>query len=173
MPNIEKSRKHIEGGMRKNRAEIKTFQEKLDQDVKDKKKIAQVSRRLRGKGTTEGLKTIAAKGERAGRRVDEQSRKDHQELDRKAHKSAKQRETKLKDRARKDAQDAGDLRSIAGQVKQKGAKAELKQAASGAEKDRKYLETRKREQEKTRTASEKQARDKETRVRKTKPSFKR
>ena len=173
MASLEKGRRNIEDGMKKNKGEIKRFQEKLDRDVKDKKKVAEVSKRLRSKGTTEGLRAIAAKGEQSGRRVDDQSRKDRRELDQKAHRSAKQRETQLKDRAQNDAKDAGDLKKASNQIKQGAAKSELKQAAGEAEKDGKYLDGKRRDQEKARMTSEKQAKDKEARVRRARPHFKR
>ena len=102
MSHMEKSRRDIEKGIDKNKQEVEKGQKKLDQDVGDKKLVAEVAAKMRGKGTIEGMDKIAKKGEQAGEKVDRQADRDTQELDKSAHHPAKERETESEGTSRSD-----------------------------------------------------------------------
>lgn len=171
MSRIEKSRNDIEKGIQGTKDQSEKLQRKLDQDVKDKESIKQVADRLKKRGTSEALRNIAKKGEQAAEKIDKQTEKDHKELDQTAHTQAKDRESELKERAEAAQQDGADLKRASGDVKQTEAKSFMNEAAGDAKQDEDYLKKAKSKQLEIRNKSEREAHEKEKKVKSARPRF--
>lgn len=173
MSHLEKSRSDLERGIDKNKESTEKGQKKLDEDVKDKKLIAEIASKMRGKGTMEGMDKVAKKGEQAGEKVDRETDKDKQNLEKNAHKEAQEREKDLKERVDETKKDAHDLQNATRIVHQQEAKGALQEASHDATEDERYLTEKKRTQEEIRKRSEQQAEQKNRDVRSNRPDFRR
>jgi len=170
---MEKSRKNIEDGEKKNIKQVDKCQKQLDADVKDKEIIKEAAKKMRGKGTLEGMDKVAKLGDKAAGKVDDKTKKDNSELDKTAHKDAENREKDLNKRAGETKSDSKDLKNASKSLDQKGATSQMENAAKEAADDRKHLEKSEKSQKKVREKSQREAIKKGTKVKRTKPNFKR
>jgi len=169
---IESGRDDIERGKESTQKHMEEKHQQLEQDIKDKKIIAETATKARVDGTTEGMDKVQKRVQEAGKDVERKAQKDHGELKEIHQKEAQEREKNLQERKKKTEADKKDIRQAFSKVETKAAKNQLKEAEQAAQDDAQYIEGQRKDQEKRRKTSEKKGAKQEADIKAVKVDFK-
>ena len=149
------SRRKIEKGIEKRKRESGDRAKHMGLVVKDKKTVADTSRKLRLSTTSEGAREVKQAIKKAAKETAKEFENQNKDLDKKI-KESKKAEKDLQQRTKNAKRDAVDSKTAAGHIKEaKAAKNLATRAEHAAKKDAEFTKKQKRRQEHDRNNSEK------------------
>lgn len=144
---------------------------RMEKVVRDKKIEADLSKRLKLSGTSEGIKAVKKSVEAAAKETDQEFKKQEGELDREVLKKAQETEKELRQRSEQTQSDINEIGKAISQIDTKAAGGRMEAARKEAEGDRSFTENMQKRQEGERKKAEGKARKQESDIRSAKVSF--
>lgn len=150
-----RSRTELKGEVRNRRTDMEKKIKNAERVVKDKKIESRTAQSLRLEGTSDGANEVKKAVQHAGEVTDKEHQRQEKDLKAKVLDKARKLETDLGKRAQGVKQDIGKLKDAIGGIDTATAKQSVNRAEQGAQKDDRFLNETKREQEQDRKRGEK------------------
>jgi len=150
-----RSRKELTKEVHDRRTDMGKRIKDAERVLTDKKIEAHTAQSLRLEGTSDGANEVKKAVQHAGEVTDNEHHRQEKDLKAKVLDKAKKLETDLGKRAQGVKQDIGKLKDAIGKIDTAAARQSVKGAEQGAQKDDRFLNETKREQEQDRTRGEK------------------
>jgi hypothetical protein len=166
-----RSRTELKHEVRNRRTDMEKKINNAERVVKDKKIESRTAQSLRLEGTSDGANEVKKAVQHAGEVTDKEHQRQEKDLKAKVLDKARKLETDLGKRAQGVKQDIGKLKEAIGGIDTAAAKQGVKVAELGAQKDDRFLNETKREQEQDRTRGEAKIGKQAAEMKSTKVSF--